>query len=90
MLLHFAPKRKPFLRAGPDKPEFPEFPDCPEFPDLPEIPDIPEAARPMAPRARRYVNTAEAKEKAPCGARGRRFAGAISRVLFPCGRQSLN
>ena len=41
MLLHFAPKRKPFLRAGPDKPEFPEFPDCPE------IPDIPEAARPM-------------------------------------------
>ena len=55
MLLHFAPKRKPFLRAGPDKPEFPEFPD------LPEIPDIPEATRPMAPRARRYANTVKSE-----------------------------
>lgn len=46
MLLHFAPKRKPFLRAGPDHPEFPEFPEIPEIPDNP---DNPEAARQWPP-----------------------------------------
>ena len=64
MLLHFAPKRKPFLRAGP------EIPDNPE---IPEIPDNPEAAGQWgaggeAPRARRYANTlkSEAIAKARC------------------------
>ena len=47
MLLHFAPKRKPFLRAGPDKPEFPEIPDKPEIPEIPDNPDKPETDRPM-------------------------------------------
>ena len=50
MLLHFAPKRKPFLRAGPDKPEIPAHPEIPEIPEIPDNPDYPEVARPMGGR----------------------------------------